>query len=146
MPVPTGSKPLAIFADGAGRKIELVGVTNTPQKIRAGDFLLTTFFWRTPELVSAHLTVSTRLLDAQNRVVMQRDAEPASGRRATIGWGPNEIVQDDVGLFAPHSAAPGVYRVGVIVYNSASGENLQPSQSAAEQSELFIAGGVTVAP
>ena len=77
---------------------------------------------------------------------MQRDAEPASGRRATLGWAPNEIVQDDVGLFAPSDAAPGIYRVGVIVYNGASGENLKPTQGVAKQSELFIAGEVTVAP
>jgi len=144
-PLPTG-KPVAIFSDQAGRTIELVGVTIAPQKIRAGEFVLATFFWRAPESVSAHFTISARLLDAQSRIVMQRDAEPASGRRATIGWAPGEIVQDDVGLFVLPDAAPGIYRVGVIVYNGASGENLKPTQGSAEQSELFIVGEVTVAP
>lgn len=146
-PMPTaGSKPVTIFNDEVGRAIELIGVTIAPQKIHAGDFVLTTLFWRAPESVSAHFTISARLIDAQNRVVMQRDAEPASGRRATIGWAPGEIVQDDVGLFAPPDAVPGIYRLGVIVYNGASGENLKPSMGSAEQRELFIVGEVVLTP
>lgn len=144
-PVPS-SKPVTIFSDTEGRRIELVGTVISPNKLRAGEFLLTTLFWRAPESISAHLSISVRLLDSQNRVVMQRDAEPASGRRATIGWAPNEIVQDDVGLLTPPNAAPGIYRLGVIVYNGASGENLLPTQGAPDQRELLIAGEVTVAP
>ncbi len=135
-------KAVATFVDGSGRTIELVGVSVSPQKIRAGDFVLATFFWRAPQSLSARFTISTRLLDSQNRVIVQRDSEPASGRRATIGWALNEVVQDDVGFLVPPDAAPGVYRIGVIVYNGATGENLKPDRGDAAQSEMFVVNEV----
>jgi hypothetical protein len=56
--------------------------------------------------------------------VYQRDAEPANGLRPTIGWAPDEIVQDDAGFFVPPDAAPGAYRLIVVVYNPVNGEEL----------------------
>ena len=57
-------------------------------------------------------------------VVYQRDSEPASGLRPTVGWAPNEIVQDNAGLFVPPDAAPGTYRLQIVLYNSATVQNL----------------------
>jgi hypothetical protein len=57
--------------------------------------------------------------------VYQRDAEPANGLRPTIGWAPDEIVQDDAGFFVPPDAAPGAYRLIVVVYNPVTGEELK---------------------
>lgn len=139
-------KPLGSFSDASGRAIELVGVFVVPSKIRSGDFVLATFFWSTPQSLSARFTISSRLLDSQNRVIVQRDSEPANGMRGTIGWSPNEIVQDDVGLLIPPDAAPGAYRLGVIVYNGATGENMKPDKGDPLQSELFDASQLTVNP
>jgi hypothetical protein len=33
-------------------------------------------------------------------------------------------VQDDAGWFVPPDAAPGMYRLGIVVYNPATGEEL----------------------
>lgn len=135
------SQPLAVFADGSGRAIELLGLTIYPTpKIRAGDFVLVTFFWRAPQALAARLTISLRLNDSQNRLIVQRDSEPASGRRATVGWTADEIIQDDEGFIVPPDVPSGVYRTGIIVYNAATGENLKPDNGAdAAQGELFIA-------
>ncbi len=119
-------EPAIAFADRDGRRVELLGAAILPrQALRAGDFGMLSLWWRAPESVSARYAISLRVLDAQERVVYQRDSEPANGFRATLGWSPQEIVQDDWGFFIPPDAAPGAYRLRVIVYNPASGEELQ---------------------
>ncbi len=140
------SQSLAVFADGSGHAIELLGLTIYPAKeIRAGDFVLVTFFWRAPQALAARLTISLRLNDSKNRLIVQRDSGPASGRRATIGWTANEIIQDDEGFIVPPDAPLGAYRIGIIVYNAATGENLKPDKGAnAAQSELFVAKEVII--
>jgi hypothetical protein len=111
-----------IFSDPEARALELIGYAMTPADPRAGDFVLLTLVWRVPQPVNARWTISIRVMDAQNNKLVQRDAEPASGLRPTIGWAPAEIVQDDVGFFAP---SPGVYRIEIVVYNSATAQDLE---------------------
>lgn len=139
-------KPLVFFSDKEGRVIELAGVAVVPSKTRAGEFVLATFFWSAPQSLSARFTISARLVDSQNRVIVQRDSEPANGMRGTIGWSPNEIVQDDVGVLVPPDAMPGIFRISVIIYNGASGENMKPEKGNPAQSELFDASEITVTP
>lgn len=125
------SKLGAVFRDHAGRAIELQSYAVFPKtNLRAGDFGLLTLWWRAPQSLSARLTISLRVVDAQDRVVYQRDAEPANGARPTIGWAPEEIVQDDLGFFVPRDAAPGAYRLMVVVYDPASGEELRVAGNA----------------
>jgi hypothetical protein len=92
--------------------------------LRAGDFALITLYWRAPQSVSARLTISLRLIDAQNHVIVQRDSEPAGGMRPTTGWTSNEVVQDDEGILVPPDAPPGAYRLQIVVYDSATVRNL----------------------
>jgi hypothetical protein len=113
----------AMFTDREERSIELVGYALYPATaMRAGDFGLLTLFWRAPQGIGMNLSVSFRLGDSQDRVVYQRDSAPANGARPTIGWAPDEIVQDDVGFFVPPDTVPGVYRLVLVVYNPARGE------------------------
>lgn len=122
---PLASQPMATFTDREGRTMELLGYSIYPATtLHPGDFGLLTLFWRAPQLVSARFTVSLRVMDAQERVVYQRDMEPANGLLPTIGWLPNEIVQDDAGFFVPPDAAPGAYRLVVVVYDAARGDEL----------------------
>lgn len=124
----TQDKPIAVFRNGAGRALELLGYSIYPAKnLRAGDFVLVTLFWRAPESLGARYTVSLRLVDADHRVIAQRDAEPASGTRPTIGWVSDEIVQDDAGIFVPRDVAAGAYQIAAVVYNSQTIEDLQLS-------------------
>ncbi|MBI5650584.1 MAG: DUF2723 domain-containing protein [Chloroflexi bacterium] len=105
----------AMFSDQEGRAIELLGYALTPANPRAGDFVLLTLLWRAPQPVNARFTISFRLIDAQNNKLVQRDAEPASGLRPTIGWAPEEIVQDDVGFFALETPRGNVFTLGELM-------------------------------
>ncbi len=137
---PPQSAPMTTFTDSEGRAIDLLGYTVYPSStLHAGDFALATFFWRAPQSVSTRFTISLRLVDAQNRVIVQRDSEPASGLRPTVGWTSNEIVQDDEGFFAPPNAAPGTYRLQIVVYNSATVQNLTTPSG-----QIFTVGEVRI--
>jgi hypothetical protein len=115
-----------MFRDSVGRAIELVSYAVYPSRnLRAGDFGVLLLRWRAPEAVGARLTISLRVVDAQDRVVYQRDAEPANGARPTIGWAPGEIVEDDAGFFVPADAPSGAYRLVIVVYDAARGEELE---------------------
>ncbi len=119
------NQTLTKFTDRVGQQIELVGYTIYPTKsMHSGNFRLLTLFWRVSQSISTRLTVSLRLVDAQDHIVYQRDAEPGSGLRPAIGWTSGEIVQDDIGFFIPSDAAPGQYRLMIVVYNPANGEEL----------------------
>lgn len=105
--------------------------------MRPGDFGLVTLFWRVPQSISMRLTISLRVVNAQANVVYQRDAEPGSGLRPVIGWARGEIVQDDIGFFIPPNAAPGQYRLVIVVYNPASGEELVAPDIAATSIQMI---------
>lgn len=131
-----------VFTDREGRSIEWLGYSVFPDRaLRAGDFGLLTLFWRAPQTLGARLTISLRVMDPQKRLVYQRDSEPASGRRSTLGWAPHEIIPDDVGFFIPPDALPGKYTLVIVVYNPANGEDLTTPGGA-----LFTLGDLQVAP
>ncbi len=115
---------IATFADSSGRALELLGSTWAAEP-RAGEFSLATLYWRVPAAVSARWTVSLRVLDSAGRTILQRDAEPASGRLPTNGWLTNEVIADDIGLLIPPDAPPGQYRLQLAVYNASTGEGLK---------------------
>ena len=139
--VPPPPEPVTTFADADGRAVDLLGYSVYPTTAtRAGDFVLVTLFWRAPQAISTRLTVSLRLTDAQGRVLVQRDSEPANGLRPTVGWSDNEIVQDDAGLLVPPDAAPGVARLQIVVYNSATVQNLTTPQG-----EIYTFGELKIA-
>lgn len=121
-------KSSAIWQNPDGGNIELLGYSTYPSAtLHSGDFGLLTLFWRAPQSLNSRLTVSFRLMDTQGQVVYQRDMEPASGLRPTIGWAPNEVVQDDIGFFVPPNVSPGVYQAVIVVYNPIDGTELHTS-------------------
>jgi hypothetical protein len=139
---PPQARLVTTFADADGHSVDLLGYTIYPgTQSHAGDFVLVTLFWRSPQTISTRLTVSLRLTDAQDHVLVQRDSEPGNGLRPTLGWSDNEIVQDDAGLLVPPSATPGVARLQIVLYNSATVQNLTTPQG-----EIFSLGELKVVP
>jgi hypothetical protein len=136
------SRPQTTFTDADGRAIDLLGYVLYPTPpLRVGDFALITLFWRALQSVSARLTISLRLIDAQNHLIVQRDSEPAGGMRPTTGWTSNEIVQDDAGILVPPDAQPGVYRLQIVVYDSATVKNLTTPTG-----EIITLGELNITP
>jgi hypothetical protein len=51
-----------------------------------------------------------QLLDSNDQVVAQHDAEPQGGSRPTDTWRPGEVILDNLGLLIPPGTPPGSYR------------------------------------
>ena len=154
------SSPQAVFSGGDDLSLELLdsavaryaapgaegeaismGTGDTGKDLHAGDFAVVTLYWRLRQSTRERLSVSLRLLDAQNHLIAQRDSVPSSGRRPTIGWATNEVVQDDAGLIIPPDAPPGTYQLQLVVYNSATGEDLQGPEGT-----LYPLGHLSIRP
>ncbi len=135
-------QPLTAFSDQEGRSIQLLGYTVTPTStLRAGDFAVVSLYWRLPEPTSARFGISLRIQDSQGHVILQRDSEPASGRRPTSGWLTNEVVQDDAGIIIPPDTPPGPLHLQLAVYESGTGKPLTP-----ETGGLYALGDWELAP
>jgi 4-amino-4-deoxy-L-arabinose transferase-like glycosyltransferase len=87
------------------------------RSLRPGGTLELTLVWRAAGGPTAdRWKVFTHLLDADSRVVAQRDAEPAGNLRPTTGWTRGEQVEDNYGIAIPADLAPGSYTLEIGMY------------------------------
>jgi hypothetical protein len=108
---------------GSPAMVRLVGydLDGSPQ----GPLKLT-LYWeglRTPPL---SYKVFTHLVNAEGRVVAQRDDFPAQGTRPTTTWRPDEIVVDTYTIPLGPDVLPGTYTLIVGFYDAATGTRLAP--------------------
>jgi hypothetical protein len=85
--------------------------------LQPGGTLELTLVWRdaqgpTPD----HWKVFTHLLDANSKVVAQRDAEPGDGLRPTTTWTHGEQIEDNYGIAIPADLPPGSYSLEIGMY------------------------------
>jgi hypothetical protein len=99
----------ARFVGGA----ELEGFDLKARRVRPGDALDLTLFWRATGLIADDYAVSLALLDEAGRSVLQQDGEPAGGRRPTSGWASDGVVEDAWRLRVPRDAPRGRLQVAI---------------------------------
>ena len=80
-----------------------------------------TLYWQVVQTPGIAYKGFVHLLDAQGKVVGQRDQEPAAGERPTTGWVPGEFIVDRYQFSAPVISG-GKLEIGV--YNPATGRRL----------------------
>lgn len=85
--------------------------------------------------------VFAQLLDAQGRLVSQRDAEPVDGFRPTDQWTTDATVFDRLAIPIPPNLAPGAYSVIVGLYRADNGARLFASSGG----DYFTLGSLQVA-
>lgn len=133
--VPSGEPPQMQKALGANlsNKITLLGynlrgVEGTVQDggpdAVAGDMLQLTLFWKNKEKVNERYKVFTHLLDDDELIWGQRDAEPGGGAKITTIWKPGEEIVDNYGLPVALGTPPGTYNVQVGMYDMVTGKRL----------------------
>jgi mannosyltransferase len=105
-------------------EITLLGYGLLTDRLAAGDIAPITLFWQAGQTPAARYKVFLHVLDADNHIVGQRDAEPGGGARLTTVWTPGEVVADNYGLAIHPATPPGEYRVEVGMYSLETGQRL----------------------
>jgi hypothetical protein len=116
-------------------EIELVGYRLLNEALRAGDIAQITFFWRADETPQTRYKVFVHVLDDNNHIVGQRDAEPGGGARLTTQWAPGETIADNYGVLIHPATPPGDYRVEVGMYDLENGQRLN---TAAGEQQIWL--------
>ena len=109
----------ALLGEGAtllGYDLELPGAGLQP----GGQFTLT-LYYQGQNSIDTDLTQFIHLFDPAMGMAAQYDAPPLNGANPTSTWQPGEIVVDRFSLRVAEGASPGVYTLGVGMYNSLDG-------------------------
>jgi hypothetical protein len=110
-----------------GDSFELLGYELAPERVKTANTLHLTLYWRALAPSKISYTVFTHLLDANSRVVAQKDSIPAESARPTTGWVNGEIIVDEYEIALNANTSPGQYALEVGMYDAASGSRLSIS-------------------
>lgn len=108
-----------------GDAITLAGYRLDQRAARPGDILTLTLYWRARQTPSARYKVFVHLLDANDRVVAQRDGEPVGDTRLTTTWRAGDPIDDNYGVWIDPQIPPGLYRIEIGMYRAEDGARLQ---------------------
>lgn len=121
-----------------GDRIRFLGYNLLNSEVEAGDILPLTLFWKALEPVEERYKLFIHLLDAQNHIVGQRDAEPGGGARITTTWQEGEMIADNHGVLILPGTPPGEYRVEMGMYSLRSGERLPTKEGEEEPGNRIL--------
>lgn len=122
--IPEDSLPAAI---NFGDELELIGYSYLQEgrparapRLRPGSVLSAVLYWRPKRPLAENYSISIRLLDSSDQPIASVDnLHPVLSLYPTSLWEPGEIVSDYYELLLPPGAAPGPYRLAVVVYQTA---------------------------
>jgi hypothetical protein len=97
--------------------LALVGY-DLPSSIRPGDTFKLTLYWQARAKMDKPYTVFVHLLNQENKLVAQKDAEPVDGARPTTGWVANEYIADSYALNVTPDTVPGKYQIEIGWYDA----------------------------
>jgi len=106
-----------------GGKIALVGYRGQ-EVVTPGSMLQLKLYWRALAAMNEDYTVFVHLVDANGKIIAQRDDQPRSGAYPTSFWDVGEIIADEYALAVPRDEPPGDYRIEVGVYRVEDGTRL----------------------
>jgi mannosyltransferase len=122
-----------------GNLITLIGADLSTPRVRPGQSVRLTLYWRAEAKLERNLTVFTHLLTADDHLVAQHDGLPVNDTRPTTTWLPSEIIRDTHVWNIPPNASPGSYRIKVGLYDH--GQSEMPRLSVLDSSGQVIADG-----
>jgi len=144
--------PQAILSEGIqyprevllGDRIRFLGYNLLNWEAEAGDILPLTLFWEALGPVEERYKVFIHLLDAQNHIVGQRDAEPGGGAKITTTWQEGEMTTDNHGVLILPGTPPGDYRVEMGMYSLRSGDRLPTKEGEEEPDNRILLSSIRV--
>lgn len=127
-----------------GDEIRLRGYTLHNERLHAGEVLQLTLFWEALKAIDGRYRVFVHLLNADNEIVGQRDAEPGGGARLTDTWEPGEVIIDNYGVLVQPGTPPGTYRAVVGMYQIDGGRRLQVTGGGGSGADHVLLASVEV--
>ncbi|MDO8672656.1 MAG: glycosyltransferase family 39 protein [Dehalococcoidia bacterium] len=111
---------------------------------RTGESLKVPLYWQATARQNADYTVFLHLLDGDNKVVAQDDAQPSAGRFPTTIWDIGETVVDEHPLAIPPALTPGDYNLEAGIYLKSSGVRLNVGNNGQVVSDHLVLGKLKV--
>ncbi len=121
-----------------GDVIALDGYDLESTHARPGSTINLALHWRDLGSMDIDYTVFVHVLDASEKVVTQRDQQPADGRRPTSSWFPGDEILDRYTLTLPSALASGEYPIEVGMYNPGDGRRLPVSSGGVSLGDRII--------
>ena len=100
-----------------GDDIRLAHYWTSAAPVLRGEYLLVGIFWLATETPPRRYKVFLQLLDAEGRLVAQRDSEPAGGTLPTTTWEAGFTYPDNHALLIPEDLPTGEYSLIVGLYD-----------------------------
>ncbi|MEM7028328.1 MAG: glycosyltransferase family 39 protein [Chloroflexota bacterium] len=86
--------------------------------------------WQGQQRIENDYTITMQILNANNQVLAQRDAQPLEGAAPTTSWTIGEIITDQTTLMTPADLGPAPHRLLIALYRPETGERLLLSDGA----------------
>lgn len=93
-------------------------LSQQPLRIRPGQTMRVSLYWRALDTPPGERTVSVRLTDQQGAVLAQEDKQPSHGARPTSWWEPGWYFRDIYYLSLPENTSPGPGSLDLNLYDS----------------------------
>jgi hypothetical protein len=102
--------------------IELLGYDLDPVRVRSGEDLALTLYWRTGQPLATDLTVFVHLVDGEGKLVAQHDGQPHMGGLPTTRWQAGQVFPDRHVLQIPASTPSENLALLVGFYDQSTGQ------------------------
>lgn len=106
-----------------GEGINLLGYT-VDRRVEPGETVAVTLYWRADRELDRDYKVFVHLYDGRGGILAQRDRHPGLGARPTTTWEKGEVLADRYHVDLPSATSPGIYPLGIGLYDPASGDRL----------------------
>jgi 4-amino-4-deoxy-L-arabinose transferase-like glycosyltransferase len=108
-----------------GNKMELIGYDLAVHKVRPGEFVPITLYWRCLAKMDEDYTVGLSLLGHDGKAYGKVAAYPGRGNYATSQWKPGDIVEDSYQVrLGRRFPTPGMARIHLAVYTHLDEQHL----------------------
>jgi hypothetical protein len=112
-----------------GQQVRLLGweVEKELAELEGLYYLDITIYWQSLQPITENYRVYLKLVDGDGQVWREDDSNPIFGFFRTSQWEEGVILRDRHGLEVPPHAPPGVYYVGLGLFDPELGEGLNPA-------------------
>jgi len=105
-----------------GDRIELVGYEMAPRRVRPGEAVVLTLYWKSLSPTEHDYTVFTHILEPPQTIWGQEDRPPTP---PTSQWRAGEVYRETYTLRVKPETPPGFYEVEIGLYRPDTGERLR---------------------